>query len=102
MPKITLNLKRQSGNGARNEAGNEADIYISYLSYHFITWIQLLIQIEVNYLTCPHISGVWCKLDPKFHKPKDDEIEMYCSNDDNYIDCPVYEKYAHIEGNGCI
>ncbi len=51
---------------------------------------------------CPYLSGVWCKMDPKFHKPKADEIEMYCSGDDNYINCPVYEKYAHIEGNGCI
>ncbi|MCD4799536.1 MAG: hypothetical protein C5S33_00105 [ANME-2 cluster archaeon] len=53
-------------------------------------------------MTCPYISGVWCKLDPKFHKPKADEIKEYCSSDDNYINCPIYEKYANIEGNGCI
>ncbi|MCL7412685.1 MAG: hypothetical protein M8353_03585 [ANME-2 cluster archaeon] len=50
---------------------------------------------------CPHISGVWCKLDPKFYKPKPDELETYCSNSDNYINCPVYEKFANMEGCAC-
>jgi len=50
---------------------------------------------------CPHISGIWCKLDPKFYKPKPDELETYCQNSSNYINCPVYEKFANIEGCAC-
>ena len=50
---------------------------------------------------CPHISGVWCKLDPKFYKPKKDELETYCTKDDNFMNCPVYEKFANIEGCAC-
>lgn len=58
---------------------------------------------EVSDLTqgCPHISGIWCKLDPKFYKPKQDEMDKYCNNDTNYTNCPVYEKFANMDGCAC-
>jgi len=39
-------------------------------------------------------------IDPKYHKPPQSEIEIYCSNL-NYASCPIYEKYTGMECGAC-
>jgi len=49
---------------------------------------------------CPHFKNTRCMIDPKYHKPPQSEIEIYCSNL-NYGSCPVYEKYTGMECGAC-
>lgn len=51
-------------------------------------------------MNCAHLRGVWCILDPKFHKPNDAERERYCMKN-NINECPIYEKFGGKDWGPC-
>ncbi|MDW7726739.1 MAG: hypothetical protein ACNA7I_02870 [Candidatus Methanoperedens sp.] len=51
-------------------------------------------------MECQHYKNGRCMQDPKYHKPDEIEIAMFCGTE-NYCYCPIFEKYSGLEGMSC-